>query len=579
MADAPEQPAVAAAVERRIVTVMFADLVGFTPLSEAMDPEDVATVQDAYFSSVRETVERYGGVLEKFIGDAAMAAFGIPRSRDDDAPRAVRAGLALIGALEQLEARLGLAPLTLQLRVGINTGEVVHAVSGPDAGRITGDTVNTAARLQAAARPGTVLCGPLTALAIAESIETAEFGSVDLKGKAEPVRTWLAIGLRPAPSRDEALGALRAPTVGREAELATLHEAAQAVASERRTDRVVIIAAPGVGKSRLLGELAARSEIPVLRARVRPQATAPYETVAQLLAAADPERLEVALSETRIPAARAAVVIDEVRRVIDPVVDGIDGSTDLAAQRDSRFDAWLAAFDALAGGPSAWLVEDVHWAGGDLLAFLDRAGRSPAPAGRLVIATARPSLLERAPRWCQTTRIDLEPLPPLVARELIAALIGDVLPDSLVDAVVERSDGNPLFIEELLRTWSSVGTLVVEHEAWRLAVPPESIALPSTVQAIYAAQLDDLPTDARAIARRGAVAGRRLPTGAFAALGLDPLGPGLDTLRRREFLSGRSTIRSPATRTRIATRCFAMPATRHSVVPSGLVSTRPWRSG
>src|ERR671911_1097525 len=228
MADAPEQPAVAAAVERRIVTVMFADLVGFTPLSEALDAEDVATVQDAYFASVRETVQRYGGVLEKFIGDAAMAVFGAPRTRDDDAERAVRAGLALIGALEQLEARLGMAPQTLQLRVGVNTGEVVHATSGPDEGRVTGDTVNTAARLQAAARPGTVLIGELTALTVAETIETEQIGSVELKGKAEPVRAWEASGARSQPSREDALGALKAPMLGRDAELGTLDDAIDA---------------------------------------------------------------------------------------------------------------------------------------------------------------------------------------------------------------------------------------------------------------------------------------------------------------------------------------------------------------
>ncbi len=231
MAEAPEPAAVAAAVERRIVSVLFADLVGFTTLSEELDAEDVATVQDAYFAATRETIERYGGVVEKFIGDAAMAVFGTPRARDDDAERAVRAGLALIGALEQLEARLGMQPQTLQLRVGVNTGEVVHATSGPDEGRVTGDTVNTAARLQTAARPGTVLIGELTALTVAETIETEPIGTVELKGKAEPVRVWEATGARSQPSREEALGALKAPMLGRDAELGRLHDAIEAVST------------------------------------------------------------------------------------------------------------------------------------------------------------------------------------------------------------------------------------------------------------------------------------------------------------------------------------------------------------
>ena len=538
MAEAPEPAAVAAAVERRIVSVLFADLVGFTTLSEELDAEDVATVQDAYFAATRETIERYGGVVEKFIGDAAMAVFGTPRARDDDAERAVRAGLALIGALEQLEARLGMQPQTLQLRVGVNTGEVVHATSGPDEGRVTGDTVNTAARLQTAARPGTVLIGELTALTVAETIETEPIGTVELKGKAEPVRVWEATGARSQPSREEALGALKAPMLGRDAELGRLHDAIEAVSSERRADRIVIVAPPGVGKSRLLAELAATTSATVLRARVRPQATAPYETVAQLLAAADTTDLAEALANAGVPDARASVIREEVARLVEPAGDTAGGGGDLAAERDARFDAWVSALDVLSRGASVWLIEDVHWAGGDLLAFLDHAGRAPSRHGRLVVATARPSLLETAPAWCEGQRIDLAPLPPTEASALVRALLGSALPDQLLAAVVERSDGTPLFIEELLRTWASVGTLVLADGAWHLAVQPESVALPPTVQAIYAAQLDDLPPDARQVARRGAVAGRRVPLAAFPSLELDGRRGGMDALHRRAFVAG-----------------------------------------
>ena len=538
MAEAPEPAAVAAAVERRIVSVLFADLVGFTTLSEELDAEDVATVQDAYFAATRETIERYGGVVEKFIGDAAMAVFGTPRARDDDAERAVRAGLALIGALEQLEARLGMQPQTLQLRVGVNTGEVVHATSGPDEGRVTGDTVNTAARLQTAARPGTVLIGELTALTVAETIETEPIGSVELKGKAEPVRVWEATGARSQPSREEALGALKAPMLGRDAELGRLQDAIEAISRERRADRIVIVAPPGVGKSRLLAELAAITSATVLRARVRPQATAPYETVAQLLAAADTTDLAEALANAGVPDARASVIREEVARLVEPASDAAAGGGDLAAERDARFDAWVSALDVLSRGASVWLIEDVHWAGGDLLAFLDHAGRAPSRNGRLVVATARPSLLETAPAWCEGQRIDLAPLPPTESSALVRALLGSALPDQLVAAVVERSDGTPLFIEELLRTWASVGTLVLADGAWHLAVEPESVSLPPTVQAIYAAQLDDLPPDARQVARRGAVAGRRVPLAAFPSLELDGRRGGMDALHRRAFVAG-----------------------------------------
>ena len=525
-----------AAVDRRIVSVLFADVVGFTPLSERLDAEDMATIQDAYFAATRETVLRYGGVLEKFIGDAAMAVFGAPRGRDDDAERAVRAGLALLNAIEQVGARLGLEPGELQLRVGINTGEVVHATSGPDAGRVTGDTVNTAARFQAAARPGTVLIGELTALTVAAAIETTPIGPVELKGKQEPMRAWEAVAARAQPSREAALGALRAPMLGRDRELASL--------LALQTGRCLVVAPPGVGKSRLLAELATAigERTTVLRARVRPQGTAPFETVAQLVSAAGgSDGLSERLAAAGVPDGRAAVVTTEVRRLLDPASGPAASRGDVAAEREARSDAWITALEAVVGGPSAWLVEDVHWAGGDLLAFLDQAGRATGTHDLLVVATARPSILGAAPDWCAgAERLDLEPLGAADAAQLVAALVGDALPPELVGAVAERSDGTPLFIEELLRTWASVGTLVRDGSTWRLAVQPEAVTLPQTVQAIYAAQLDDLPADARLVARRGAVAGRRLPVAALAALDIDEDDgrEGVDALRRRDFLGG-----------------------------------------
>ncbi|MBA2255489.1 MAG: adenylate/guanylate cyclase domain-containing protein, partial [Chloroflexi bacterium] len=232
-------------VERRIVTVLFADLVGFTTLSEQFDAEDVAAIQDSYFAMVRETIGRYGGRLEKFIGDAAMAVFGVPRSRDDDATRAVRAGLALVHGIQQLGASLGLDEDALRLRVGVNTGEAVIAAAGPDEGRVTGDTVNTAARLQTAAPPGGVLVGETTALAVADVADSEPVAPLELKGKAEPTPAHLVTGFRAEPSREQAMGALRAPTLGRETELARL-QAAHRRATQALVERWLIVAPPGV---------------------------------------------------------------------------------------------------------------------------------------------------------------------------------------------------------------------------------------------------------------------------------------------------------------------------------------------
>jgi class 3 adenylate cyclase/tetratricopeptide (TPR) repeat protein len=541
------------AFERRIVSVLFADLVGFTSLSEQLDPEDVATVQDAYFATVRETVARHGGVLEKFIGDAAMAVFGVPKARDDDAERAIRAGLALVGAVELLGARLGLATgdagdAGLQLRVGVNSGEVVSAESGPDAGRVTGDTVNLAARFQAAADPGTVMVGELTQLSAADAVEFESIGALELKGKAEPVPAWRVQRLRPERSREEALGNLRAPLLGRADELARLESVLNRVAERREGGSEVIVAPPGVGKSRLLTEFESRAKeagATVLRARVRADVLGPTEPVGQLLLAAlrtldgasreaVPEALDRALNGAGASPGRAAVVTAEVIETLwpPPVVAGA-----VPPDRDARFGAWLEALDALAGEQlSAWLIEDIHWAGGDLLAFLALAGTWPARAGRMVVATARPSVLEHLAEG--TSVLELPPLPALEASELIRALVGDALPDAVVTAVAERSDGNPLFIEELLRSWISSGTLVADGEGWRLAVAPEAVALPATVQAIYAAQLDDLPAPARLIARRASVAGRRFAGRALEPLDVPEPAEGLERLRQRAFLRG-----------------------------------------
>jgi len=577
----PAWPGSDLSVERRIVTVLFADLVGFTPLSERLDPEDVATIQDAYFASVRETIGRYGGLIEKFIGDAAMAVFGVPRARDDDPERAVRAGFALISGIEHLGTRLGLASGELHLRVGINTGEVAYANSGPNQGRVTGDTVNTAARFQAAAAPDTILIGESTALAVEDVIQLERLPPLDLKGKSKPARVARVVDVRVERSRELAMGGLRAPMLGREVELRRLLAALADVAGAGRPQRWLVVAPPGVGKTRLLDEFAthaaARGAI-VRRLRLRPEAAAPFASITELLHAslglAGDEAPEATGDNLRVPLRarleaagmtkpRAGVVSAEV---VDMIERGrTSGPPAESANRDARFRAWLDALDALDGagraGPTTssgevapqspvapparvWIVEDAHWADDDFLAFLEAAHVDDLAGARLVIVTARPSLLERG-QWASGAdpiagrfRLDLPTLGRDAARALVTALVGDAVPDALAAAIADRSDGNCLFIEELLRTWVSVGTLVHEGDAWRLAVPAADVPLPTTVQAIYAAQLDDLPLSARQAARRGSVAGRRFPVAALESLGVPNGRVGVETLRRRDLVSG-----------------------------------------
>jgi class 3 adenylate cyclase len=521
-------------VERRIVAVLFADLVGFTPLAERLDAEDVAAVQDAYFAAVRETVARHGGQLEKFIGDAAMAVFGLDRAHDDDAERAVRASLALVGAIERLGAQLGLGSAELQLRVGIESGEVVSAEAGPDQGRVTGDVVNTAARLQATAPPGGVLLGEGAMLAAAAAVELGPTMRLELKGKAEPVHAALAIGLRPEPAREAAMGALRSPMVGREPQLERLH-AAFHLASEGGSASIVIVAPPGTGKSRLLVEFLASLQGTAWRARARADAGASVEPIAELARTATagyaPEALITRLAKG-LGEARARVLAESLASLT-----GIGPSPTEATDRDTRLAAWIEALDQLAvPGPGVWAIEDIHWASGDVLAFLAAAARAPAKSGRLILATARPSILERLDGALE--RLELHPLPPRDAVRLVTELVGEALPPVLVAAIEERSDGNPLFIEELFRSWVGVGTLESVDGRWRLTRPPGAITLPATVQAIYSGQLDDLPAPVRDVARKASVAGRRFPVDALTRLGVESPEAGVEGMMARALVSG-----------------------------------------
>ena len=421
------------AIERRVVSVLFADLVGFTSLSEQLDAEDVTLVQDAYFDAVRETIARHGGQLEKFVGDAAMAVFGAPRVRDDDAERAVRAGLALVAAVQRVGAGFALEPGALRVRVGVATGETVYGEASAERGPVTGDVVNTAARLQSAGEPGTVTIGEATALAVADAVELESLPPLDLKGKSEPVPAWRAVGIHPRAVARGALGRLRAPTVGRDGEVARL---GSLVGS---TGRVTVIAPPGVGKTRSLDELAgAAADAVVLRARLRPDVLSPFEPVGQLVAGErDLEGLARAAGASE---ARAAVVAE--------LLGSVSAAEEAhpAAEREQLFEAWLEGLDAIAGHrASMWLVEDVHWASPDLLAFLDLAGSSPRSTGRLVVASARPVLLDERSEWVEDgERLDLPLLPARDTEALVRELVGDALPAELVARVAERSAGNPL---------------------------------------------------------------------------------------------------------------------------------------
>jgi tetratricopeptide (TPR) repeat protein len=412
----------------------------------------------------------------------------------------------------------------LRLRVGVNTGEAVVGEASADRGPVTGDTVNVAARLQAAAEPGRVVAGEVTALAIADVAELEPLPPLELKGKEEPFRAVHVGALYGERSRERALGLMRAPTLGRDNELALLRSLVG------RTRRITIVAPPGVGKSRLLRELAASADAMVLTARLRPDLLSPFEPVTQLLdEAGGREALVAALGESP-----RAVVVAEL------LSTGGKPRAGPAVEQEQLFAAWLEGLDALAGDrPAVWLIEDVHWASRDLLAFLAWAGAEERRAGRAIVSTARPILLEDEGDWVAAGEVlHLEPIRGTDALDLVHALVGDALPEELVEAVAERSGGNALFIEELLRMWASAGVLAHDGDHWVLTATADEVPFPPTVQAIYAGQLDDLPGGARTVVRRAAVAGRRFATAALPVLGVDRHESALDVLGRRGLVAG-----------------------------------------
>jgi len=339
--------------------------------------------------------------------------------------------------------------------------------------------------------------------------------------------------MRSERSRELAMARVRAPLLGRDAELARL----RAAFAGERDGCLVVVAPPGVGKSRLVAEFADECDGVVYRARLRPDVLAPFEPVAQLLLSAlgdDGESsLRTRLHAGEVAPARAAVLVEHASALLRSNWDEV-GESD----RGTRFAAWLEALEALARPRrNLWIVEDAHWAGGDLLAFLESAG--DANGDRLVLVTARPSLLETAPAWCASaTVLHLPALEPADTSALVRALVGDAVPTQLVGRIAERSDGNPLFVEELVRTWVAVGVLVEQNGGWALSRPAEDVSVPSTVHALYAAQLDDLPDQAREVARRAAVAGRHFPHASLEPLGVPEAEAGIDVLSRRALVSG-----------------------------------------
>ena len=531
--------------ERKVLTVLFADLVGFTSRSEQMDPEDVRALLAPYWQRLREELERFGGTVEKFIGDAVVALFGAPIAHEDDPERAVRAALAIRDwAAEESE---------LHVRIGVNTGEALVALGarpGEGEGMASGDVVNTAARLQSAAPVDGILVGEQTYRATERAIEYREHEPVQAKGKAEPVRVWQAVQARARFGVDLTTAAA-APLIGRDQELELLTAAFTRASDDRVPQLVSVVGVPGIGKSRLLGELFAAVDRGNRLVRWRQGRSLPYGEGVSYWALGEMVKAEAGILETDRPEETARKLHDAVERLVADETEATWLDTQLGPlvglaadeaggdRRGEAFAAWRRLVEALGEDrPLVLVFEDLHWADDGLLDFVDLLVDWLTDVPVLVVVTARPELLSRRPAWgggkANGTTISLAPLTDEETARLVHVLLErSVLPADVQAAVLERAGGNPLYAEEFVR-------LVAEGTG-------DELALPGSIQGIIAARLDALDPADKELLQNASVVGKVFWPGALAAIGerdrLD-VEQRLPALERRELVqrSRRSSV-------------------------------------
>lgn len=551
-------PAPAAVSELRLVTVLFADLVGFTTLSESRDPEAVRELLNRYFEVCRGMVERYGGVVEKFIGDAVMAVWGTPVAREDDAERAVRAALDLVDAVQQLGQEVGVPGL--KARVGVLTGTAAVNLGAQGQGMVAGDLVNTASRVQSKSEPGTVLVGETTRRATEAAVAYESAGSHELKGKSEPVTLHRA--LRVVAGRGGLLKSerLEAPFVGRERELRLVKELFHACLEGRRAHLVQVSGLAGVGKSRLSWEFFKYMdgvEVEVYWHRGRSPAYGQgmtYFALAEMVKG----RAGILEGEERTPAmAKLMAMVEEFfpepadRRFAIPRLAHLIGLEERpAADRQDLFAAWRMFFERLAGsGPVVLVFEDMQWADPSLLEFLAYLLEWSKSLPIFVITLVRPDSdgAGLAGSLRNATSIHLDPLPRAAMEQLLTGLVPG-LPPSLGERILARAEGIPLYAVETVRMLLDRGLLVEDGASYRMVGEPGPLEVPETLHALIAARLDGLSAGERKLVQDASVLGKTFNNAALAALSGEPeadLEPLLRSLVAKEILTVQADPRSP----------------------------------
>lgn len=513
---------------RRRVTVVFADLTGFTSMSERLDPEALRDVQQRFFDAVRVAIERHEGTVEKFIGDEVMAVFGTPQLHEDDALRAVRCAFDMQRALEAVnrdaEARWG---VQLAIHTGINTGVVVARDASTNQGLVTGDVVNTAKRLETAAQTGEVLIGAETYRLVRHAVTAEPVAPLALKGKSEPVPAWRVTAVDPTagaiPRR------LDSPMVGRDRQLRILRDAAERSRDERSPQLVTVLGLAGVGKSRLVHEFLAqvRAEATVIQGRCLSYGDAiSYWPLAEALRdAAGIELDDTAATVLERLGALAAglpqaqLVTERVSAAIGLTAAG--GTAPVGAQE--IYWAFRRLFEGMARRrPLVAVFDDVQWGTATFLDLVEHIIDWSRDAPILLLTMARPELLEARPSWgggkLNATALLLEPLDDASVAQMLSNLVGHQLPDDLTRTIKEAAEGNPLFVEELLAKLVDDGALEPVEDGYRVTRTPAEISVPPTIELLLAARLDHLPAEERAVLGTAAVVGMQFGTSAVAEL-------------------------------------------------------------
>jgi class 3 adenylate cyclase/tetratricopeptide (TPR) repeat protein len=532
-----------AAEERKVVTAVFVDLVDFTGRSERLDPEDVRGFLAPYHARAKAELERFGGTVEKFIGDAVVAVFGAPTAHEDDAERAVRAALAVRDAISELNADD--PSLGLSVRIGAATGEaLVNLNARPEQGEqlAAGDVLNTASRLQSAAPPDGILVDEATHRLTENAIEHREAEPVVAKGKTDPVTVWEPIAPKARLGVDIAFRG-GAPLVGRSDELNALLDAVARSQRDRAPQLVTLVGVPGIGKSRLVWELfSALDTDPTQYVTWRQGRSLPYGDGVAFWALGEMTKAQAGILESDDAEAAEAKLRAAVEYVLDEVEEarwveghlrplaGLGGGAETGGDHATEaLAAWRRFFEALAEQrPLILVFEDLHWADDGLLDFVDQVAEWTTDVPLLILCTARPELLDRRPGWGggkrNATTISLAPLSQDDTAELVSSLLDGRLQAERRSELLARAGGNPLYAEEFVRM---------------LAQAEEELPLPESVQGIIAARLDTLPPDEKTLAQAAAIVGKVFwPSALGEMLGL-PSGDveqAVHALERKEFV-------------------------------------------